>query len=337
MRSDLIYTYTSNMSPDDWLLFRDRGLGASDMGTVMNYNYYKSSVELFYEKIGERKVWTEENLAMFFGKEKEDLVAKYWEYWEGSPESMVQNFRKGRRIRKMRKVNAYIQNPDFMHIFVSLDRIINKLKNKGEGALELKTINSWASKKWDIGIPPQYLLQVLTQMLVCDLEYGEIAILEDGYKYDVIEIPKRDGVMNNILETSTLFWNAVKEARKLKTMQFEARNNFNFRLDSELQNEIDRLCPEPTGSEDLSVFLNEKYIDRNIGGMEGSLLHLEKAREHKKISSKIKTLEDSKRQFENFLKMEMKDRNMIDFGLNGKVLWKADINGTRRFMNMVEG
>ncbi len=37
---------------DEWLAFRQNGLGASDIGTLMGLNPYKSKIELFYQKVG---------------------------------------------------------------------------------------------------------------------------------------------------------------------------------------------------------------------------------------------------------------------------------------------
>ena len=120
--SNLIYTSTAEMTPEQWLGFRKCGIGASEVGALMGLSQYKSNIELFYDKIGQGLGFNVENIAMFMGTELEDFIAKMWQYWGGSEASLIDNFRKGTKVRKMQKVNAYIQNPKFPWLFVSLDR-----------------------------------------------------------------------------------------------------------------------------------------------------------------------------------------------------------------------
>ena len=117
---------------------------------------------------------------MFLGKQAEDKNAEMWEYWDGSVEGMIKNFYSGNKVRRCRRLNAYVQNPKYKWLFVSLDRVINKHTWKGvefgEGTLELKNLSSYEADKWEGGIPLKHLLQVQTQMAVCEFDYGELAV-----------------------------------------------------------------------------------------------------------------------------------------------------------------
>ena len=73
--SNLIYTSTAEMTPEQWLGFRKCGLGASEVGAVMGLSQYKSNVELFYDKIGQGLGFSVENIAMFMGTELEQFIA----------------------------------------------------------------------------------------------------------------------------------------------------------------------------------------------------------------------------------------------------------------------
>lgn len=114
------------MSQDDWLSYRYSGIGASEVGTIMGLDDYKSSIELYYEKIGQGSRYTLENLAMFLGKEQEDFIASIWQHWDGTVEGMIANYRAGKIVRRCQRVNAYVRNPKYPWLFVSLDRKINK-------------------------------------------------------------------------------------------------------------------------------------------------------------------------------------------------------------------
>ena len=110
--SNLIYTSTAEMTPEQWLGFRKCGLGASEVGAVMGLSQYKSNVELFYDKIGQGLGFSVENIAMFMGTELEQFIANLWQFWDGTEAGMIENFRNQNKVRKMQRVNAYIQNPN---------------------------------------------------------------------------------------------------------------------------------------------------------------------------------------------------------------------------------
>ena len=169
MNTNLIRVSTVDMPQSDWLAYRRNGLGGSDIATVMGLNKYKSSHELFYEKV-EGATETPENISMFMGKYMENSIAELWSYWDGDLESMMKNFRENIQVRKCRKVNAYLVNPDYPHLFASVDRVITKGDAGKEGILEIKTISGWVSDQWLGGIPPQYLVQLQQYLLITGLD-----------------------------------------------------------------------------------------------------------------------------------------------------------------------
>ena len=89
MAKDLIYTSTQDMTPEQWLEFRKRGIGASEVGAIMGLSQYKSNVELFYDKIGQGLGFNVENIAMFLGTELESFIANLWQYWNGSEAGLL--------------------------------------------------------------------------------------------------------------------------------------------------------------------------------------------------------------------------------------------------------
>lgn len=324
------------MSLDDWLRFRKRGIGASEVGSIMGLNQYTSSIQLFYEKIEEHVRYKVENIAMFNGKELESYVANLWQYWEGTEDSMILNFRMKKKIRRMQRVNAYVQNPKWPWLFVSLDRKINKTSTKGEGALEIKTIAGYEADKWEGGIPLPHIIQVQTQTLVCEFEYGELASMKDGRYFDVNEFENIKNVQEAIVDQTHDFWQKVERAKMVLTQRFEAQQSFNMRQVEELTQELDSLAPEPDGTESFEKFLKEKYHLARPGEREGTILELEAAREHKKVKQQIKSLEDIAREKENYLKFQLKEMTCLNFGSDGRVNWNANKNGVRMFDNRIK-
>ena len=336
MKSNLIITSTEGMSNLNWLNFRTRGLGASDVPAVLGFSEYESPMSKFDEKISLIPKRKFENLSMFLGKRAENLNAEMWEFWDGSVEGMMKNFYSGTKVRRCRRINAYIQNPKYDWLFVSLDRIINKHSNVGEGALELKNLSSYEAEKWENGIPTTHLLQVQTQCLVAGFEYGELAIKQDDRNYNVYPFERNHAICEQIIDQTHDFWHGkVVPARKLQTQIFHAKQNFNLKLVEDLEGQLQQLEPEPTGDDSVSDFLSEKYKKGVSGLRKGTPEELEWAKIHSQKKEEMKELEKNVREVENFLKNSMKEFEVIDFGKDGKVHWTNTKTG-RMFRNLIK-
>lgn len=336
MKRKLIRTSTKLMSNEDWLNFRDIGLGASDIQTVMHLNPYKSALELFHEKIGTKERPNFGNFRTYMGHEMEPFIAEQWTYWGGCVDTLMYNKTRGLKQRKMRKINAYVQNPDYPHLFVSLDRIINKYDKRGEGALELKTISGWVAKQWaDIGVPIGYIIQVLTQMLVCEFKFGELAYLKDFDHFDVLPIEWRQHLINEIIAMTTDFWDKVTEGRILMNQIYVAQQEFNMRKVQELEARIHEIEPVADGSDRLRDFLNDTFNEVKKGLIMGTDEDLRLALKHRSIKETIKDLSSQALEIENLFKQKIRERSGIEFPNKGAIYWTENLNGTRVFRNRV--
>lgn len=339
MKSHLIITPIDNWTNAQWLQFRTRGLGASDVPAVLNFCEYTSVMQKFDEKISLTPKPKFENFSMFMGKRAEDINAVMWEYWDGTIEGMMANYYSGRKVRRCRRLNAYVQNPKYKWLFVSLDRVINKHVDKGqsfdEGTLELKNLSSYEEKKWEGGIPLKHLLQVQTQMLVCEFEYGELAIKLDDRNYTVYQFEKNKSICEQIIEQTHEFWLRVEKARKIQTQIYHAKSNFNLRLVEDLEAQLQELEPEPDGSDALSEFLSEKYKKGTSGERKGTLQELDWAKTHAEKKEELKLIESQMKQAENKIKNSMKDVEVLNFGKEGKIHWTNTKNGSRVFRNQI--
>ena len=218
MKSIIQLVPTTNMSQEDWLRYRKRGIGASEVAIVMGLSPYKASIQLFYEKIGEDLGFNIENLQKFLGKEQEPFLATLWEFWDpANPghEQMIANYRAGRKIRRCKRVNAYANNPAYPWLFVSLDREINQYDGRGNGALELNTIGGYEADKWEAGFPPGYVVQLQTQIGVCEYLFGESAVMKDNRDYFVLPFEQNATIFEAIVTETKKFWDKVEEGRKM--------------------------------------------------------------------------------------------------------------------------
>jgi putative phage-type endonuclease len=313
---------------EDWVNYRSSGIGASEVGTVMGLNPWKSSVELFYQKIGQLPSKIDENVAMFMGTRLEPVVANLWEHYDNDETQFIKNYNEGVKTRIGGEVVGYILNEKYPHLFLSPDRLILKKKgrlvyngklsmNNVTGVLEIKTISGFASKQWDGGIPPSYVVQLTTYLLGLGLKYGEIAFLEDGRKLNVVPVNYSESLGNQIIEKTTEFWDRVLAAR------------------ADMEN-AHLYEPEPDGTKSYSDFLNKKYSQSEANTIQGADDLKHKAIAHKMITEEIKDKEDEARELSNYLKNEMKDFDTISFGTSGKVTWKTDSRGYRTFKNGIK-
>lgn len=335
MNRKLEFISTVGMTREDWLAFRFNGVGASEVGTVLGLDDYKSSIELFYEKIGDVNRPSFENMAMFIGKEQEDFIAKLWTYWDGSEESTIENWRKNTPVRKCQRVRAYVRNPDYPWLFVSLDRKINKTDFHGEGSLELKTIGGFEMNKWEFDIPPKYVAQVNTQMLVPEFAFGELALFQDGRRFQVYPFEPSVNICNQIVTVTQDFWKRVTEAKKFVAEKYVAIAQYNQRRVDECNQEIDRLAPEPDGTVAYAEFMKDKYLDPKFNERQGSEDELSWARQAISLKNQVEGLARDARLYENRLKNGMKDHEILDFGPAGRVYWMESKAG-RRFSNKVK-
>jgi putative phage-type endonuclease len=335
MNKNLIVTSVKGWDKEKWLRFRADGIGASSVGTIFGYNQYKSALELWYEMLTLEPKYSVENIAQFMGHYHENAVAELREYWDGTEAGMIKNYREGKIVCRNRRIDAYVQNPKYPWLFASLDRIINKGERGEEGALEIKTISSYEAKKWETGIPPSNIMQVMTQMLVCEFTYGEIAAMRDGRQLDVWQFEYNPIIGDQIIIRTKEFWDSVLKGRVLMTRKYEAVKSFNMKLADELQAELETLEPPPDNTEAYAKFLKDKYNRSlaQVGLVTGTEADYLIAEEHKRLKSKIKDLETEMRLCENQLKNRIKEGTALDFGDKGKVNWDGE---PRKFINKIK-
>lgn len=315
------------------LLTRNDSIGGSEVGIILGLNNVgKSNVELFYEKLGVVFFNGETNEKMIWGTVQEALIADMWQYWEGNSESLVANFESGRKVRKCQRLNKVIRNPQFPHLSGHVDRMIQKNQFSPKGVLEVKNSSGYALKKWDTEVPPSYRIQLMTYLMIKGESYGELCFLVDGSEMRVVPIERDEEVCNMIAERTTEFWQRVLEARKILAKSPRKIRDFDdiIMLPREIQAGLQRVEPEANGTEAYENFIKERYKDGALK-IDGNKKQLELARKYDYLNGKIGELNDEKLLIANTLRNDMKEASELNFGEDGRVMWKADAKGVRRF------
>lgn len=166
----------SDLSRDEWLEVRKKGVGGSDIAAIAGVNPFKSAIDVYLEKKG--KLVVKENPKMKWGKILEDPVANEYSDSQGV---------------KVQRVNAVLQDLEYPHFQANVDRLIvknghslsdavplhNQLLTSGNGILEVKTTGwgaAWANEE----IPDMYYLQLQWYLHITKLAWGHFAVLVSG-------------------------------------------------------------------------------------------------------------------------------------------------------------
>ena len=177
---------------------RRSGLGASDMGTVLGLNPWKSAFELWLDKLGKLPPWSG-NDATWFGNELEDIIAKRWTTDPKSP---------GFGMKVKRKLTT-ARHPVYEWAFCHIDRRVIGERS----CLEIKTtvvVDDWGEPGTD-EIPPHILVQCHHQLWVENLEVCYVAVTFLHRRKIVYYRVERSAQWDEILcSRGSQFWEYVR-------------------------------------------------------------------------------------------------------------------------------
>lgn len=311
---------TSTWTRDKWLGYRKDGVGASDLGTIMNLNPYMSSLELFHQKIGLLKP-RNMNLRMHLGHISEPLIAELWSYWDKDETKFLNNVANRNQVRIPESVNGYMRNDLYENLFVSLDyRFLDK-RFEGWCNLELKNKTSLSYKQYISEMNPMEVVQMAGQMLVSEYQYSEIAYFIDNTRLEVLSMTYKDALAlkPSIMKAVKDFWSRVESARICMNKIENAKNNYNMKAVAELEMEL--LSYEPIGQGEAYLdYLTERAKDKKSSiPLKGNEEQLALAKDLSKLSAKRKKIEKQEIEIKAKLAQQLSaaDKTEFDFGKDG--------------------
>ncbi|MDU0077713.1 YqaJ viral recombinase family protein [Bacillus velezensis] len=188
-----VFASTADMSRDEWLLERRKGIGGSDASVILGLNKWRTAFELWLDKTGQVPVSESASEAAYFGSILEDIVAKEFEVRSG---------------KKVRRKKSMLKHPEHDFILANVDRMI-----VGEKAiLECKTTSAYNLKEWENDeIPADYIVQVQHYLGVLGPQYKKayFAVLIGGNKFVWKEIERDDELIEMIFTAEVEFWNTA--------------------------------------------------------------------------------------------------------------------------------
>lgn len=183
-----------NLSREEWLSERRKGIGGSDAAAIAGLNPWRSAAAVYLDKVGEVEPEELSGERIRVGHDLEDYVARRFAEATG---------------KKVRRNNYMLHHDEYDFILADIDREI-----VGENAiLECKTTNSFAAKDWAEEPPLHYQIQCLHYLLVTGSDRCYIAALigNEAFKWFVIE--RDEETIADLLNVEVDFWKRYVEAR----------------------------------------------------------------------------------------------------------------------------
>ena len=182
-----ILVSTKDMSHEEWLKNRTRGIGGSEVASICGISKYSSPYKVYLRKIGELP-YEPQSESAHWGNTLEDVVAKEFTRVTG---------------KKVRNKNVMLRSKENDFMIANLDRV-----GVGEKTfLECKTTILYNAHLWeDDKIPEGYMLQVQHYMYVCGFKYCYIACLIGGQNFVWKKIKRDDELINMMIEIEKNFW-----------------------------------------------------------------------------------------------------------------------------------
>jgi len=183
-----------DMSREEWLAERSRGIGGSDGAAIMGMNPYKTADQVYAEKKGEIPP-AEDTERMEAGRRMEPVIAEWYADREGE---------------RIANVNRILVHDKYDFIRANVDRrIVGKKK-----VLECKNVDSMVFRFGDWGeeytdqVPEYYYIQGHHYTLFPQFRHGcDLAAVVGGNSLKVYRFEYDQEIADMMIEVYAQFWN----------------------------------------------------------------------------------------------------------------------------------
>ena len=189
---------TQDLSRNEWLNVRKRGIGSSDAGAAVGLNPYKSRLALWLEKTGR-----DADMPQIDPHDDTHPV-----YWGSLLEPIVAAHYTKRTGHKVRRINAVLQHPEHPWMLANIDREV--VGTPEVQILECKTAGINGARLWKDGVPEYVQLQVMHQLAVTGKQAADVAVLICGQELQVHRIERDEAVIEQLIDLERQFWYFVE-------------------------------------------------------------------------------------------------------------------------------
>ena len=185
---------TERLSKEEWLNWRKKGIGGSDVSCLLGINKWKSEIELWLEKTKQTNEPPVENEAMTWGTIMEPVIRKHFSEVTG---------------KNVVELKAMLQHPEYPFMLADVDGIT--VDDDGNPAiLEIKTASEFKHNEWEDDVPTYYQTQIQHYLCVTGIRKAYCAVLIGGNSFKIYEIDADDEVQSMLIALEKNFWNKVQ-------------------------------------------------------------------------------------------------------------------------------
>lgn len=175
--SNNVYDVVSYNSKDEWLNARTKGIGGSNASCIVGMNPWKTSEQLYLEKIGELELEDiSDKKAVVIGTNAEKHMRELFSILNEE------------KFEVEYIENTILYNKKKPYLYFSPDGLLVEKETGLRGIYECKTttiVNSMSKEKWNEKVPDNYFIQLLHGLMVTNLDFAIInalLIFNDGYQ-----------------------------------------------------------------------------------------------------------------------------------------------------------
>jgi putative phage-type endonuclease len=181
-----------NMTENDWQEYRQKqkGIGGSDVATILGLNPYKTAFTLWLEKTGQIEPAKVENEYVEWGNILEPVIREKFAKETGF--TVFEN-------------HYVLQHDEHDFMVANIDGEVIDPEYKESGILEIKTASERMKSDWIDGPPDHYMLQIQHYLGVLDYKYAYVAVLIGGNHFKYFKIERDDYVIDSIISAEKNF------------------------------------------------------------------------------------------------------------------------------------
>ena len=196
---------TADLPRDEWLNYRRRGIGGSDVAAILGVSPFRTSRDIYYDKLGVVALEPDESnwVQLEVGHLLEDLVAKIFQK------------KTGYRVFQIKKM---FHHPEYPFMLADVDYFV-ELPDGKIAILECKTTNYNAKDHWWLDdreiVPVYYELQGRHYMAVTDIDRAFFCCLYGNTEDEVIirEIKRDMDYEAELIFYEEYFWTGFVQTK----------------------------------------------------------------------------------------------------------------------------
>ena len=185
---------TSDLTREQWLALRKKGIGGSDAAAVCGMNRYKGPLDVYLDKTNPNVEPQEDNEKMYWGRVMEPILRQ--EFMKRTGMSVVE-------------CKYLFTNKEFPFMIADIDGVVTEADGKTKSLLEIKTVNAYSGSAYGNGnLSEAYAIQCFHYLATLpELSRAYLVMLIGGneFKYEVIE--RDEATIKTIIAMESKFWN----------------------------------------------------------------------------------------------------------------------------------